>query len=457
MVLAVTLDDVPPTNDEVKYLRLARILAEQGRYAETFRPPVYPAYVALNMAVGWGTLGVRVTQVVLSTLTIVFVYRIAGRTLGPRSARLAAVLVGFNPVLVAFSHLIWTETLFIFVLFVGLDLLTADVAGRSRWPWLVAGLVLGLAGLTRPMILTFLPLLLPWAIVQARRRQNPTGQLSPGAAGRPWLRGGMQFSLLVLGCALVISPWTIRNARVTGAFILVDTNGTFNILLGTRPEAAFVNKDDFWSPQFGELGGQPYKRAVRRNAREAQRLALRTALENVRTDPGLFARKCVWEAGHLWTLDSFLLRHLRNRWYGVGQPSWLTPVLTVVSVGLFMVLVLAGLFGIAAQSASAYRGLAILLLVHSTLLYGLTLALSRHCLPLQVVLAIPAGGLLAGPGQAFSRLWAAGWRSRRMFVLILVLVGLGAAWVHDWGFISDMLTTGGAHHVFRFGLVPPAR
>jgi 4-amino-4-deoxy-L-arabinose transferase-like glycosyltransferase len=457
LALAIALDDVRPTNDENEYLYLAGVLVEKGRYAETFRPPLYPAYIALHLALGWGTLGVRVTQVLLSTLTILLVYRIAGRTLGQTAARVAVTLVAFDPGLVAFSHLLWTETLFILLLFVGLDLLTAELARQSRWPWLVAGLVFGLAGLTRPMILTFLPLLLPWAILQMRRHGASGVGSTPAAKRHVWLGGGVRFGLLVVGCAVAVSPWTIRNARATGAFILVDTNGAFNLLLGTRPVAAFVAKDDVWSPQFGRLGGQRFKRAVRRDAGEAQRLALRTALDNIRAHPGLFFRKSLWEAGHLWTLDSFLLRHLRNGWYGRDVPGWPVPALTVISVTLFIVLVLTALLGLAGQPPSPFRGIAILLVLHATLLHGLTIALSRHCLPLHAVLAIPAAGFLVGPRAALTRLLAGGWRSHRIYIVVLLLVGLGVAWLGDWELISDMLTTGGANHQFRIGLLPPVR
>jgi hypothetical protein len=98
-----------------------------------------------------------------------------------------------------------------------------------------------------------------------------------------------------------------------------------------------------------------------------------------------------------------------------------------------------------------------LLMVHSTLVYGLTLALSRHCLPLHPVLAVYAAELLARPRETFSRLWGAGWRSHRTCLLILILLGLGAAWAGDCDLVTDMLTTGGANHMFRFELIPPAQ
>jgi 4-amino-4-deoxy-L-arabinose transferase-like glycosyltransferase len=445
--LAIALDDRGPVLDEGVYLNLARTLADTGQYSNNFRPPLYPAYLALNLWLGWDTLGVRLVQAGLSTLTVILVYRIGRRTLGRAAARIAALLVAFDPVLVMFAHRLWSETLFIVLLFLALDLLTMAVANTRRWPWLVAGLSLGLAGLARPVVLTFVPLLLPWAILQALRH-------APAAA---WLRGTQRFALLVLTCALVVAPWTIRNVRKTGALIVVDTNGPFNFLVGTQPEAAFVVKDDVWSPRFGTVSGQPYEVAVNKDAGDTQRRALQQALDNVQRRPGLYLRKCIWEAGHLWTLDSFLLRHLRNHWYGSGQPRWLAPVATAASGGFFVLLVLAALLGLTTQQRSPFRGLALLLVLHAIVVFGATYALSRYGVPLRPVLAIAAAGVLTAPMTALRRLGTLGWRSPGAVLFALLLLGLIAVWCHDLPLVRDMLTTGGVNHAFSTGPIGPSR
>jgi len=455
LALAIELDGIRPVLDEDAYLRLADNLAREGSYTGAFRPPLYPAFMALHLALGWGTLGIRITQALLGTLTLVFVYRIGARTLGRAAARMAAALVACDPVLVMFSLQLWSETLFIFLLFAALDLLTADAAAGKRWPWLAAGLLLGLAGLARPMILTLVPLLLPWALVQLRRRQRAAADGTSPRVGRVWLGSIARFGLLALGCVAVVSPWTIRNACTAHALIIVDTNGPFNFLVGTQPQAAFVDKDDCWSPRFGAVDGRPYQVAVERGARDTQRRALQQGFENIKADPTRFLRKCLWEAGHLWTLDSFLLRHLRNGWYGATPPRGLTSAITVFGTLFFAALVLAGLFGLAAQPSSPFRGLALLMVLHATLLFGLTYSLSRYCLPLHPVLAVFAASALIRPLHTLSRVFVKSWRSPRPYVLIVLLLGIGVVWLRDWPLISDMLTTGGAGHTFHLGSLPP--
>lgn len=474
LALVVELRSAPPKKDENVYLALARTLAVEHRYAETFRPPLYPSYLAVMLAIGWDKMGVWVGQVLLGTVSVVLVYRIARRTLNRRAARIAAALFAFDPLLAWFTHRIWSETLFIVFLLGAVDFLTSAPAVRRIWPWLSAGLLLGLAGLTRPMILTWVPLLLPWAILQMHRarpclagpakrgrRPKPTQRAGKARRGRPrpdhyqrksgaWLSGGWRFALLCLTCGLVVLPWTLRNFRQTGAFILVDTNGPFNLLVGNQPETAFVDKDDHWSRRrFGLVDGIPYRTLAKRNPRRAQHLATQAAWAHIKASPGRFVKKTIWEAGHLYTLDSFMLRHLRNGWYERTVPPWAIQAITLVSAGFTALLVLAGFAALAAQPASPFRGLAILLLLHSTLLFGVVYSLSRYGVPLRWVLAVAAGAALAHPGKLLSTLRHTGLRSRRILVLLLMSAVIGWAWARDLPLLKDMLTTGGSAYVFE--------
>jgi 4-amino-4-deoxy-L-arabinose transferase-like glycosyltransferase len=442
LVLGVLADRNAPVLDEGAYLALARGLVEGGSFEGTFRPPLYPAFEALFLGVGLGTLGIRLIQVVLSTLSVLLVYRISHRQAGARSARIAAALVAFSPVLIAFSHRLWSETLFIFLLLLALDLLARPVGDGSLKRWVGAGLLLGLAALTRPMLVTFLPFLVLWILFQLRRENLP-------------LRAGsMRFVALSVSMGLVILPWTVRNLVTTGDFVLIDSNGAFNVLVGAQPETRFVDKDDVWSWRFGRVQNEAYVDMVEREPGRAQQLAMDAALTHVRADPLGFAAKSWWEAGHLWTLDSFLLRHLRNRWYGAGVPGWIIPLVTVAAAGCFALVVLAGFAGLAVDRPSPFRGLVLLLLVQFTLLFAGTYALSRYAVPLQVLLAVPAGALLADFAGAVHRVRTRLVPLHRLVALGLVVAAVAMAWMRDLPLMRDMLVNGGANHRFRMEEAP---
>ena len=441
LLLAFVGERNAPILDEGAYLSLARNLAATGNFEGTFRPPLYPAFEALFLWGGLGTLGIRLAQVVLSTISILLVYRIALREAGQRAARIAAFLVAFNPVLIAFSHRLWSETLFIFLLLLAIDLLARPILEGNLRRWVGAGLLLGLAALTRPMLVTFLPFLAAWLLVPVLKRQAPA---------TPAL---VRFAALALAMALVILPWTVRNRLASGDFVLIDSNGAFNILVGAQPETRFVDKDDVWSYRFGRVDDQAYVDLVGREPGRAQSLAMEDATRHIRNDFGGFVAKSWWEAGHLWTMDSFLLRHLRNRWYG-GIPGWIVPIVTLMAAGWFVVVVLSGFLGITVTSPSSFRSLLLLLLVQFTLLFAATYALSRYAVPLQALLAIPAGAFLASWKESLGRLRAGVVPLHRLVLLGLVVIALGLVWIRDIPLLKDMIQTGGSRHRFQMEEAP---
>jgi len=73
-------------------------------------------------------------------------------------------------------------------------LLLLHASPGGRWPWLLAGLLLGLAALTVANILLFLPCLLFW-LGSTHHRE-----------GIPLRRIGQQAGLLLAGCLLVVAP-----------------------------------------------------------------------------------------------------------------------------------------------------------------------------------------------------------------------------------------------------------
>jgi 4-amino-4-deoxy-L-arabinose transferase-like glycosyltransferase len=441
LLFALVAERNAPILDEGAYLSLARSLAATGHFQGTFRPPLYPAFEALFLYGGLGTLGIRLAQVVLSTLSVLLVYRIAFREAGQRPARIAAFLMAFNPVLIAFSHRLWSETLFIFLLLLAIDLLARPITEGNLRRWMGAGLLLGLAALTRPMLVTFLPFLAAWLLVHVARRQVKSG---PALA---------RFLTLAFAMGVVILPWTIRNRLASGDFVLIDSNGAFNILVGAQPESRFVDKDDVWSYRFGRVNGEAYVDLVARQPGRAQALAMEGAMSHIRQDIGGFVAKSWWEAGHLWTLDSFLLRHLRNGWYG-AVPGWVIPIVTIWAAGWFGLVVLSGFLGITAAAPSSFRSLLMLLLVQFTLLFAATYALSRYAVPLQALLAIPAGAFLASRKETLDRVRAGLIPVHRLLLLGLVVIALGLAWIRDIPLLADMVHTGGSHHRFHMEEAP---
>jgi 4-amino-4-deoxy-L-arabinose transferase-like glycosyltransferase len=226
--------DKPLTHDEREYLLLAHNLAEGRGFAhlqadgtpvpgERFgRAPVYPVLLAGVIRAAGATPAsnqallrtIRVVQACLGGAVVWLVAWLAGRAAGPRAAVTGGWLAAIYPPLVWTPAYVWSETLFSALALGCVAVLSLE--RRSQAAYLAAGALAGLSVLTRPAMLFFLPLAALWL------------------AGRREWRGVI---LLASACAIVIAPWTVRNMREYGRFVLVASEGGITFWTGNHPLA----------------------------------------------------------------------------------------------------------------------------------------------------------------------------------------------------------------------------
>ncbi len=218
-----------PTNDAFDYDRHARSIAggdgfppsgyliEPGPSA--LRPPGYPFFLGGVYALsGDSKTAGRFANVALGALAVLLTFLIARSIWGRRVALVGAGLVAVFPPLVLLSRDLLSESLF---LSLELAAVFCVVAFRRSGAALrfaaAAGALCGLAALTRnPGAILVLPMALGvWTLRPALR---PRALLPP--------------ALVVLCAALVILPWTLRNAVEFGRFVPVSTGSGF-ALAGT--------------------------------------------------------------------------------------------------------------------------------------------------------------------------------------------------------------------------------
>lgn len=431
IVIAVAVNSIEPVLDEPFYLQIGQRLAHGREFGTLFRPPLYPFFLAAVFKLGGGPMAVRIVQALLSTATIPLFYRLTRMTFGARCALVATVLFAFDPVLITFTHLFWGETIFILLTLATLNLWFSHLEFRVHWVWAVVGLLFGVSALMRPQVVTYLPFIFAFILIE----QRAAGQLTKAT----WTRSIMPFMLLTACMFLAITPWTIHNYRETGTLILIDSNGPFNLLVGSAKESAFIAKDNHWSKHWGSVDDLRYNQALDRDYAEGLKQANRMFVDRVASDPGRFVRKCMWEAAHLWTVDSFLLRHLRNGWYRRYPPGWIIPLVTIVTVPFSMFLMLPGLIGLVLARRSPLRSLTLLLVVNYTLLFGMVYALSRYAVPLRPFLAMGAAWLVLNRRVIGSLKL----QSVKVVVCIFIALFLVAAWSIDVPLVWDLVTTGG--------------
>jgi 4-amino-4-deoxy-L-arabinose transferase-like glycosyltransferase len=279
-VLAQADELDPGLGDQHEYLELGRnLLAGNGlsfydpRFEDVvyaFRMPGYPAFVA---SCGGNLPAIRMVQAVIDVLTVLGVYLLGRRVLAlgvqepevdevgyGSSSRadfgglVAAVFVAFNPLMVHFTTLVLTETLFIAMLVWAMVLL---VYFRS---FLWGGMVLALSVLVRPSGVG-LPVALGVAGVLANCAMGGSYQ----ARGR-WVRWPLPVAAtMLLLTLLVLLPWGFRNGQVLGEWVFGTTNEGITRYDGFHPDATGASDQQFvehmpWLRTMSEIGRSQYLR-----------------------------------------------------------------------------------------------------------------------------------------------------------------------------------------------------
>jgi 4-amino-4-deoxy-L-arabinose transferase-like glycosyltransferase len=163
-------------------------------------------------------------NVILGAVMVFLVYAIGRRLFNARVALTGAGLVAVFPNLVFHSAVALSETLFATLVLAALAVLLWEPwrGGKlSTGRALAFGVLLGLSALVRPQSLVLLPL----AVIAVR------------ATGVRWRPAIVCVLPALATAALMIVPWTIRNASEMHAFTLVSTNGGDDLCIGHNPDA----------------------------------------------------------------------------------------------------------------------------------------------------------------------------------------------------------------------------
>lgn len=222
-----TDEDLNTLGDQIQYVRCARNLISGRGFVmgelHAYRTPGYPVIIA---ALGSSPRAVRVAQAFIDTATVLAAYLLARRLAGDRAALMTAAIVAANPLLISFSGLILTETLYTATLAWGMWLLV-----RGGWGiWLGGVVLLAAGGLIRPSGLGL-------AVVLAGISPLLNRNLWP--AYGTWSRIVVGAVVGAVVCLAVMFPWAYRNARhpQLGEWIWTTTNEGISLYDGLNPAA----------------------------------------------------------------------------------------------------------------------------------------------------------------------------------------------------------------------------
>jgi len=396
------------TGDEPSWIELGRQLARPAvafsplRSDLVFYPPVYPYLVGALFRLSGSMAAVLWVQVVLGALLVPVVGRAAERAFGPRASVLAAAFTAFYPELVWYPAHYWSETVFLLLLWAAIERALAADAAASWRTAAAAGVLFGLATLTRELALYLVPLVVLWTV-----RPWAVGATSVGTRivlSRNRLVGA---GALLLVTVLTIAPWTLRNAIVFRAFIPVSTMGGLNLWQGNTT----LTHLQIYDVLAGIDGAVAQDRYCRRLAWET--IAAR--------QPAWVFEKLAEQMPEFWKAGSEVLDHLVGRGAcGPLAPARLVAIELVLVLPYLALLALA-LIGVARLRFTPAAVLLLVLAAAYNAAHVAAYATTRFRLPVLPVLFMLAGALIVGRGDDS----LAPLRGRRLALLaVLALVAI---------------------------------
>lgn len=362
----------PSSMDAQNYLRIARNLAEGRGFVlwnqpTSFVAPVYPAFLAAVLGLSGGALWiVNFIQILLGAGTILFTYGIGCLIMDRPASRVAAWFISLHPELIGLTAFIYSETLFIFLLYISVFFILRSVKDAHWKQALFGGAFLGLTTLCRGTLLYWpvVVLVLLWMIVRPSPRRAILCLVISGIA-----------------MAVVIAPWTYRNFKTFGVFLPVATG------LG----------DVFWTGNYlpfdGEFRYQETQEKIRAIVGDVDfitrdRILIRETLNSIKEQP----------LASLW----LMIRKVGRFWFRVynavpqGSPrttNWAIFLPLAVTHYAILVLGLVGVRGV--RWRDALWVVLLSLLLYYTAIHAVTLAVPRYRQPLIPLLSILAArGLL---------------------------------------------------------------
>lgn len=228
------------------YWKLAQTIVRGDEYTlytpprRVLRMPGFPLFLAGAMsAFGEEHFRVRLVLALSGVVACFLVYLLGKELVNELTGVIAAAFVAVSPVMVGFSVLFLSETLFAVTMLISLLVLAklskvklgAEERNRGIVLSLLAGISLAIACYVRPSWLLILPIAVAVLIVSAKGNRTVVIQRA---------------LLMFVGFGLTLAPWTYRNYQVTGHFVPTTLWVGPSLYDGLNPEATGDSNMNFF-------------------------------------------------------------------------------------------------------------------------------------------------------------------------------------------------------------------
>jgi 4-amino-4-deoxy-L-arabinose transferase-like glycosyltransferase len=384
--------------DEMYYVVVASNLAAgrghlYGEHARALRPPAHAWLLsqvsdpeALMNSARTGQRSVQLSalrpllavEIALGTALVVATALLGWGLFDRRTGLLAGAVAAIYPTFVAYSHLLWAETLFALLITGALAGLVWMERRRVGWPALAVGALFGAAALTREIALPVAVAAAFWAVLTAEASERRAAAL--------------RAALVLLVTASVVLPWVLRNQAELGRILPISSVGWVAIGEGNS-----LAGREWLRP--AAPGRSEFRREVNAVTGEMERadFARRRALETIaEAQPTWIFSKLAHNVPLLLSPDVFHLYKLRNGSYG-DVPDLTRRAIAVVTVLAYAAIACLGAIGIASARGGNRRLLVLLVFGCVLTLHVVANANSRFRMPwMPLLIAFAAHAVLGG-------------------------------------------------------------
>jgi 4-amino-4-deoxy-L-arabinose transferase-like glycosyltransferase len=224
-------DGRPPVYDAAAYATIAANLdhgdgftlgADATQPASNYSPGL-PLLVAgiYKLTGGIHERTARLVLALIGTLSVLFAYLIGRRLSGPAAGLIGAAAVAIYPALLEYQGMLMGEPLAATLLSAAVlaTFWAAGPAASARVRWLAPGALFGALALVRPEYLGVAVLVSLVALLRNGRRG--------------WPGTWVQALIVLVGAAVIVAPWTVRNALALDRLVPVSTGGGQVLFAGT--------------------------------------------------------------------------------------------------------------------------------------------------------------------------------------------------------------------------------
>jgi len=187
-----------------------------------FRAPFYIYLLGGIFSIfGKSILVGRIFGHLIGLAVVALTYSTAKDIFSKKVAVIAALVYSLNPIALYFESELLVDSLFAALILLSINFFFKQFEdSRIRWP-ILTGIALGLAAITRPLILPMIPLYIIWLAVF---------KWSSGYSIK-------NLGVMIIFIVLIITPVTLRNYIIGNDFVLIASSGGINFYIGNNEKA----------------------------------------------------------------------------------------------------------------------------------------------------------------------------------------------------------------------------